>query len=455
MSNLLTSLTSAAASLGAYEQAMTVVQNDTVNTNTPGYAAQNVNFTARPFDVNGTAAGGVQVGSILSSRDEYAEQNVQLQQSAYTYSSTSATVLSNLQPIFDLQNDNGVAGSLNTLFSAFSALSTTPNDPTARQSVINDATLLANAFNTTANALGTAITTVTSSAQSTVTNINNTLADIAKLNVQISTGSQTTPDPGIQARLYSDLESLSQNLNITTQLNHDGSIDVSLAGQRPLVVGASSFNLSMSTTSSSIVVQDASGNDITSFVRSGKLGALVAMRNNTIPGYQNNLNQLAKSVADTVNTQLAAGIDQNGNAGAPLFTYQNGNEAQSLSATSITSLQIAAAAPGNPGGNGNAVQLADLQNQALSGLGNSTFTGYLSILSAQVGRDVSGAQSDQTTTQSLLSQAQNLRSQSSAVSLDTEAAKLEQYQRTYDAMSKMISVIDNMTQTLLDLIPPQ
>src|SRR4051812_23589998 len=98
MSNLLTSLSSAAGAMNTYEKALEVVQNDTVNVNTPGYVRQSVNFTARPFNLNGAQSGGVSVTSVLSSRDEYAERNVQLQQSAYQMSSTVAARLSNLQP---------------------------------------------------------------------------------------------------------------------------------------------------------------------------------------------------------------------------------------------------------------------------------------------------------------------------------------------------------------------
>jgi flagellar hook-associated protein 1 FlgK len=436
-----------------YEKAMEVVQNDTVNSNTQGFAAQNVNFSALPFDVNGSQAGGVAVGSVLSARDEYAEHNVQLQQTAYNYSSTLATDLSNVQPLFDPQSTTGIAGSLNTLFAAFSQLATTPNDTTARQTVINDASGVANAFNATANGLATAVSTVSTAAQNTLTTINNTLADIAKLNSQIATGSQSPPDPGLEARMYSDLENLSQYVGIQTQVAADGTINVSLAGQRPLVAGSTSFPLSMSSTASSIVIKDSSGNDITSFVHGGQLGAEIDLRNTILPGYQSQLNQLAKNVADTINNQLSAGVDQNGNPGAALFTYGVGNEAQSLAVTNITSTQIAAASAGNAGGNDNALALSALQNTPVTGLGSATITNYYAALSAQVGRDVSNYQSDHTTNQSLLAQAQSLRSQSSDVSLDTEAAKLEQYQQSYSAISKLITIIDQMTETLMSIFP--
>jgi flagellar hook-associated protein 1 FlgK len=66
---------------------------------------------------------------------------------------------------------------------------------------------------------------------------------------------------------------------------------------------------------------------------------------------------------------------------------------------------------------------------------------------------VSNASDDKTTQQQLLAQAQSLRSESSSVSLDEEASRLVEYQRSYQATSKLISVIDSMTQVLLGLIP--
>jgi flagellar hook-associated protein 1 len=259
----------------------------------------------------------------------------------------------------------------------------------------------------------------------------------------------------VDARMYSDLETLSQYVGITTQTGQNGAIDVYLGGQRPLVVGSSSFSLSASQTSSGTVIKDSNGNDVTPFVRGGTLGALIQIQNTTLPGYESQLNQLAQGVADTINVQLAAGVDQSGTtAGAALFTYTAGNQAQSLAVTpGIKGSQIAAATSANPGGNDNALALAALQNSSISALGNTTITNYFGDLSAQVGRDVSDAQNNSTTNKSLLAQAQSLRSQSSSVSLDQEAAKLEQYQQSYDAISKLISVIDNMTSTLMSLMP--
>jgi flagellar hook-associated protein 1 len=170
-----------------------------------------------------------------------------------------------------------------------------------------------------------------------------------------------------------------------------------------------------------------------------------------IPGYQTQLDALAKGVADTVNSQLAAGVDQNGQPGAPLFTYNAAAPSKTFAISStITTTQIAAASAAAPGGNDNAVALSQLQ--AATPIGGFTFTQAFGNLSSDVGRDISDASNDQTTGQSLLAQARTLRSNASSVSLDEEATRLIQYQQAYEATSKLITVINEMTQSLLGII---
>lgn len=452
MSNLLTSLTSAASAMSTYEKAMEVVQNDTVNVNTPGYVRQSVGFQSLPFDLNSAQSGGVGISGVLSSRDEYAEHNVQQQQTAYGMSSTTVSYLSSLQSLFDLQSTTGIAGSLNSLFSSFSQLTVSPNDAQSRQSVINAGSRLATAFNVAANGLAAAGTAVDSATQNIVKDLNNTIADIQQLNVELRKQAQTTsPDPSLDARLHVDLEKLSQYAGITSVRSQDESISVYLGDQTALVVGTTQYPISVAGSGPSTIIKDSNGNDVTASVSGGQLGALLKIRNTTLPGYQSQLDTMAQKIVSAVNNQLAAGKDKNGIAGTPLFT---GATASTISVNAaITADKIAAASATNPGGNDNALQLSALQNSTAVGLGTFTFTQYIGDLSSTVGRDISNATDDQTTQQQLLAQAQTLRAQSSSVSLDEEAARLVEYQRAYQATSKLISVIDNLTQTLLGLIP--
>ncbi len=166
------------------------------------------------------------------------------------------------------------------------------------------------------------------------------------------------------------------------------------------------------------------------------------------------LNTLAQTVADTVNTALSQGVDQNGNPPANnLFTYDTGSDAAyTLAVTpSFTPDQIAAALPSAPSGNGNALAVARLATT--SAVNGFTFTQAFGNLGQQVGSDISSATNNQTEQQNLVTQAQAQRTAVSGVSLDTEAAKLLQFQQSYEAVAKVVTTLNSLTDALMNMMP--
>ncbi|HWF47062.1 MAG TPA: flagellar hook-associated protein FlgK [Bryobacteraceae bacterium] len=462
MSNYLTSLGNATSSFSAIEQAMEVVSNNTTNAATPGYASQTQSLEADPFDPAQGAIGGVSAGPVISSRDIYAEINVQNAQSAINYSSTLANTLQSVIPLFSLNTssntDTTIGGTLNSLFNSFSSLSVSPNDAATRAGVLNAASNLASAFNSTYQSLSTTANGVVADTRSTVASINSLAADIQQINAQTLRSGGTGPDAGTDAQLYSDLENLSKLTNITFNQQADGTTSVYLGGQSALVVGSTQYAISSKSITTSANTQgtqivDANGNDITQLATSGQLGGLIDLSNTKLPGYISQLNTLAQNVADQVNTQLTSGTDQNGNTGQALFSYTAGAAAKTLSVTGITAPHLAAASTSAQGGNDNAVALQKLQNATFASLGGATFTQYYANVSSNVGSDSSNASNSETTQQQLLSQAQSLRSNVSGVSLDQQATLLAEYQQSYDAISKLITVVNSLVQTVIGLIP--
>ena len=53
----------------------------------------------------------------------------------------------------------------------------------------------------------------------------------------------------------------------------------------------------------------------------------------------------------------------------------------------------------------------------------------------------------------LVAQAKSLQQQVSGVSLDEEAIRLVQLQSSYQAASKVVTVIDQLTQSLMNMVP--
>ena len=74
------------------------------------------------------------------------------------------------------------------------------------------------------------------------------------------------------------------------------------------------------------------------------------------------------------------------------------------------------------------------------------------ITAGRVGGLLNEASNGVDVQQSLLAQAKDLRQQYSGVSLDEEAMILIQFQRGYQATSKFLTVLDQLTQSVIDLL---
>ena len=444
-------MTNTANALKAFEDGLATVSNNVTNADTRGYVEQTQTFSAQPFDLLQGLTGGVEAGPVLSSRDQYAEQSVQQQQSAVGYYTQKVTDLTPAESSFSLSSTSGVAPAMDALFSSFSQLSVNPNGTVERQAVLNAAATVAQQFQGAATGLSSQSANLTQQTQGIIGSINQLASTIAQVNSEDRVDPSGTVNAGVDAQLYSSLEQLSQYVNFTTLRQPDGTISVLLGGQTPLVEGDQAYDIQGDFSSPQTAILNSAGTDITSQITGGQLAAVVDDKNSVIPGYLTSLNTLAQSFADQVNGALDNGIDENGAAPTTdLFTYNPLAAATTLAVNPLTTDQIAAALPGAPGGNGNALAVAQLANA--TGVDGYTFDGYFGNIGGQVGSDVQSATNSETTTQNLLTQAQILRQQVSGVSLDAEAESLMAFQQSYEATSKMFTVLNELTETLMAVI---
>jgi flagellar hook-associated protein 1 len=470
---LFANLTASVRALNAFEQSLEVAQNNVSNASTPGYAKQLATLNALPFQAGTGLLGGVQAGAPQSTRDEYLEQAVQYQNSVLGSYTAQAQSLGGIQPIFDVTGQTGIIAALNSMFQSFSAWSASPDSAAARQDVLSKAQDLGASFQQAAAVLTSVTSGVSNQIDSTVSQINTLAAQVQAYNVQHSQSGSA--DSGLDANLHNTLETLSGLAGVTARFESDGSVTLLLGGQTPLVIGDKQYSLQSSYSSPANPVNpnappdahilDASGQDVTATVVGGTLGGLLTVRNSVLPSLQGDsqqagaLNQLAQQVADRVNQLLASGKDPSGNAGAPLFTYDSStavNAARSLTINpNITSDTLAAVDPGPPQvANGIALSLSNLGSSTAptDTIGGKSILDFLNGLTQTIGQQVASATSGQTVAQQSLTQAQAMRTQVSGVSLDEEAINVMELQRGYQAISKMITVIDGLTDTLINMV---
>ncbi len=478
MSSLFASLATSANSLAATSRALDITQNNIGNASTPGFAAQTADFEALSFDPAAGASGGVKTLS-SSTRNWYADESVRKEVSRQGTVQQLTSSLTGVNSLFDITAQTGIAASLNQLQNSFSALSVTPSDSTARQNVIDSANAAAASFQQLSASVASAATDAETGITANVNQINTLAKQIQSYN--IARQQSGADNAGLDANVAAALETLSGLVNISASTAADGTTTVLLGGQTPLVQGAQLFSIQSAYAPDGAVtppnpggapavqIQDQYGNDITSQVTDGSLAGLLQVRNSIIPSIrgdrsqQGSLNQLAQAFADRVNTLLTSGNISSGPPAVPgvaLFTYDTTNAtntAGSLAVNSaISAAQIATIDPGPPASsNGIANSLAQIAAGAnpadqINGVG---FTAFFGQIASQVGSQLSNASDNSQVAQQLVAQAKTLQTQLSGVSLDNEAVLLLQYQKSYEAVSKLINILDQVTQSALAILP--
>jgi flagellar hook-associated protein 1 len=479
VANLLNSLLSSASALGAYDQVLQVTQNNVANASTPGYVKHRQVLLAMSFDPAGGLAGGVRAGEVQSARSDYADQSVRRQLLDLGQAQQNVATLQGVQSAFDISGDSGIPGALNTLFQSFSAWAQSPGDSIARQSVIDRANDVGTAFQQTAANLVQTAQDTERAAHQTVDTINTVVGQLRTLN-QLARQS-AGKDAGVDAQIHASLEELSTYINFVAVGHDDGSVSVLMNGQTPLLLDDQQYRISCKLGKAdtpppvyegapgSLQIIAGDGTDITAATNTGQLGALLDARNRVLPSYlgdswqQGGLNRLATQFADRVNQLFTSGVVNNDTppqAGVALFQYDANptDAARTLTVDqSVKPESLAAIDTGPPPvSNGIALALSKLASplDAADRIDGSSYTQFYGALAGSAGAAWKDADARLTMQQSAVAQAKNLREQMSGVSLDEEATILIQFQRAYEANSRLISVLNQLTEDTLNILQP-
>jgi flagellar hook-associated protein 1 FlgK len=456
MGSLSGSMFIALGALSNNQEALDVTSNNIANQNTAGYSRQVVNFSESATVQLGSLQFGTgsQIDNIQSVRDQVLDFRIN------TETQTQSALDAYLGPAQQIQNNfneasgTGLQSAISGFFNSFSQLSTDPTSVPLRQSVLTAGQNLANSFNSASNSLH-ALQQSTDQQIPTIAEQVNTLAQsVAQLNTQISQSQSSGQNSGtLEDQRNALIQKMSQLIDVSQIQGSDGSIGLSTALGAALVVGGEQFNLQVATNPSTgqNEILSSTGKDLTSSITGGQLGGLLRVRDQEIPSLTGKLDTLASGIANAVNTTQAAGTDLNGATGQNFFTVPaaTAGTSQSISVNLTDPSQIAASLNGSTGDNANALALAQLQNQNISG--GDTPLNFYSNTVAQLGSDIQQATAQSNTQDAVVQQLQTQRDSVSGVSLDEEAANLVQFQRAYQAAARIVNVVDSLTQTAINL----
>ena len=341
MSGISNILQIANKALLAEQLGVEVTGHNIANVNTEGYSRQRVDLVTAISvpSYYGPLGTGVEVQGIERAFDPFITARLNEKNSVLSNYQTRSDALQQVAAFFNETQDGGLNELFSQFFAAWNDLADNPTGAGERQALLYQSLTLSDAFNSRANQLVQERTSLLQQIGPTIEEINGHTARIAQLTREIvasEANGQNANDLRDQRQL--EISRLSELIGVQTYTTGDGTISVALPNGLPLVQGVLSFDLTYQISPADtleLIWQGPGGTTEvidTSTFSGGKLTALIQTRDEVIPRYQQELDQLARDLIIAVNDQHSQGV------GLELFsqtkgTYQVSDPAVAMSAS--------------------------------------------------------------------------------------------------------------------------
>jgi flagellar hook-associated protein 1 FlgK len=306
----------AVSSLMASQVQISVASSNISNADTTGYTVKTANQVAT---TSGGAGTGVSITGITSSVDKLLFKSLISATSEVGAANTNNDYLNRLQALYGSTTsaeDTGtsIANTLASLESAISSLAGTTSSASLQANVVSTLDSLASQLRETSSGIQQLRGTADAAISSDVDQVNASLQAIASLNAQIkqaAAAGQSTGDLEDQRNVA--LQTVASKMNVSYFISSTGDMQVYTASGQTLVDNSAhllSFTAASSVTanasysagsSSGLSGISVNGVDVTTQITSGEIGSLLSLRDSVLPAAQSQLDQLANTLADTLN----------------------------------------------------------------------------------------------------------------------------------------------------------
>lgn len=430
--------------------ALEVTSNNIANASTEGYVRRSVAVSEVANGVSLTTPSainlsGARITGIVRNADTFRQSEVRRTGSDAARATAEVQGLENVEAALE---QTGVYDSIVSFEGSLKQLLSDPTDGSLRAQVVEDGRTLAQTFNTAAQSLTSAAKGLQFEAQDGVDQINTTAGELARVNLRLMRSADSSSD---QSALLDQRDALLQKLSgqadITTTINPDKTVSVMLGGPTgsALVSGASANTLAMSISSSGGAngtlnfTVNSQAVTLSSGAIAGKAQALVELSN-----ARTALDGIAASIANTINTAQASGVDLQGNAGQPLFS---GTDAASLKMVASGGSAIATAPAGAAAGSRDVSNLTAMR----SAFDGADPAGQMDTLLFTVSSAVAGRTVTRDALDTIASSAKVSLQSQAGVNLDDEAVNLMRYQQAYQASARVMQVASDLFDSILGI----
>lgn len=339
MSGLLFGMNIAVTALQTYQKAMDVLGNNVANAQNPNYVRQDPQI--REFGTvklgNLIFGMGVSISSIKRIRDEFITSRLR-QESALTNQYTvMRDALRQIESVFNEPVEGELNDILNEFWKSWEDLAVNPEDQSVRIAVREQGARVADTLNTLYENIMLVRNGMEEEFRTLSDKINTLSSELASLNPQVAR--LESEGGGVQANDLRDrrdqvLAELQELVNIQVKEQTDGTVSVYIHS-RALVDHSTAFKVKLDPKDTEPVLADIvwelDGEKLN--ITSGELYGLIQTRDQKIPYYLQQLNELARTLMVEVNTIQGAGFGLDGSTGFNFFT---GNTLQTPQTATFT-----------------------------------------------------------------------------------------------------------------------
>lgn len=315
-------LNNALSGLRTTQAQIQVISNNVSNVDTPGYSRRQA--ILKETAVAGQGA-GVRLEGVQRALDEILQRELRTESSGSGYTSVRARITERLQALY---GKPGASSALTSVLDSFTqslqALANDPSSSTARAGTLAAAKTLASSIVSASNGVQDLRMQAEQSIGSAVTRVNELLKDIAASDRRVA--ETLGKEPALLDQRDAKINELARLIDVRVQENGDGSVTLTTqaglrlygAGQPATLsfdargtLGAGSLYTSGPDRGVGTIMVSSGGGAVDAIaqglIRSGEIAGLIELRDKTLVDAQNQLDELAASLASSLSNRTQAG----------------------------------------------------------------------------------------------------------------------------------------------------
>ena len=318
MSSLNSSLHMGQHALSINQRAMQTVGHNIANQETEGFSRQQVHSGTAAPDPTGVG-GGAKAQPTSRVYDKFVQRKILQENPRSGMFKSRGEFLQKIEIIFSETEGNGLHQALNEFWNSWSQLSNQPESESARIQVRERSDVLARRFRGMNSQLDGLRNEINGRLVATINKVNELGQKVAELNRQIisyESGQRNAND--MRDARNQAIEELSELVDVNSFENPNGRVTVIIGRDWTLVEGNNRYQLEGKMKGGELGMLRIDGvsindnrRDLTRIFREGEMSEMLRMRDDTIVGYQHNLDEIAFNLAGQVNKIHATGTGIN------------------------------------------------------------------------------------------------------------------------------------------------